>query len=331
MEPAMLKAFSCASDLLTETEFTGDPSGLVWIDLINPSRDEDRAVEEALGIVIPSQADMAEIELSARLYHEDGAEFLTMTALANLDTDDAIKMPVTFILKGTTLVTVRWCDPRPFSAYRVRAAKQKDTPSRTGEHVMLGLLEALIDRMADALERLGTDVDHISRDIFRNKSRNVSKKTRDLQAVIEKIGAKAELLNLIQESLVSIGRLTAYHGAMDDTPRKSAVNKENRNLLKVVQRDAISLGEHARGLNGRASFLLDATLGLINLEQNQIIKIFSVAAVVFLPPTLVASIYGMNFDIMPELHWDFGYPFAIFLMILFAVLPYLFFKRKGWL
>ena len=228
-------------------------------------------------------------------------------------------------------MAVRWCDPGPFSAYRVRAAKQKDTPSRTGEHVMLGLLEALIDRMADALERLGTDVDHISRDIFRNKSRNVSKKTRDLQAVIEKIGAKAELLNLIQESLVSIGRLTAYHGAMDDTPRKSAVNKENRNLLKVVQRDAISLGEHARGLNGRASFLLDATLGLINLEQNQIIKIFSVAAVVFLPPTLVASIYGMNFDIMPELHWDFGYPFAIFLMILFAVLPYLFFKRKGWL
>ena len=149
--------------------------------------------------------------------------------------------------------------------------------------------------------------------------------------MIGKIGAKAELLNLIQESLVSIGRLTAYHGAMDDTPRKSAVNKENRNLLKVVQRDAISLGEHARGLNGRASFLLDATLGLINLEQNQIIKIFSVAAVVFLPPTLVASIYGMNFDIMPELHWDFGYPFAIFLMILFAVLPYLFFKRKGWL
>lgn len=327
----MLKAFTCIDDLLTEAPFDGDASGLVWIDLHNPSPAEDQAIERTLGITIPSQADMAEIELSSRLYHEDGAEFLTLTALANLDGDDVIKMPVTFILKGNTLVTVRWCDPRPFAAYRARAAKQKDSPARTGEHVMLGLLEALIDRMADALERVGTDVDHISREIFRNKARNVSKKTRDLQAVIEKIGTKAELLNLIQESLVSMGRLTAYHTAMDDAQRRSSASKENRYLLKVIQRDALSLGEHARGLNGRASFLLDATLGLINLEQNQIIKIFSVAAVVFLPPTLVASIYGMNFDIMPELHWDFGYPFAIGLMILFAVLPYLFFKRKGWL
>jgi magnesium transporter len=327
----MLKVFSCTNGLLTETPFTPDAASLVWIDLHDPTPEEDKAVEQALGITIPSQADMAEIELSSRLYHEDGAEFLTMTALANLDGDDAVKMPVTFILKGSTLVTVRWNDPRPFAAYRSRAAKQKDAPSRTGEHVMLGLLEALIDRMADALERIGTDVDQISKDIFRNKSRNVSKKTRDLQAVIEKIGAKAELLNLIQESLVSIGRLTAYHATMDEGPRKTAAAKDTRNLLKVIQRDAISLGEHARGLNGRANFLLDATLGLINLEQNKIIKIFSVAAVVFLPPTLVASIYGMNFDFMPELHWDYGYPFAIALMILFAILPYLFFKRKGWL
>lgn len=327
----MLNAFTSIDGLLTETEFTASPSHLVWIDLHNPSPEEDHAVEQAIGIVVPSQADMAEIELSARLYHEDGAEFLTMTALANLDGDDAVKMPVTFILKGGTLITVRWCDPRPFAAYRARAARFRDAPSRSGEHVMLGLLEALIDRLADALERTGTDVDHISREIFRNKARNVSKKTHDLQAVIERIGSKAELLNLIQESLVSIGRLTAYHAAMDEAPRKTPMAREGRNLLKVIQRDALSLGDHARALNGRASFLLDATLGLINLEQNKIIKIFSVAAVVFLPPTLVASIYGMNFSIMPELQWTLGYPFAIGLMILFAVLPYLFFKRKGWL
>ena len=326
----MLKAFTCIDDLLTEAPFAGDASGLVWIDLHNPTLEEDQAIERALGITVPSQADMAEIELSSRLYHEDGAEFLTLTALANLDGDDVIKMPVTFILKGNTLVTVRWCDPRPFAAYRIRAARQKDNPPRGGEHVMLGLLEALIDRMADALERVGTDVDHISREIFRNKARNVSKKTRDLQAVIEKIGTKAELLNLIQESLVSMGRLTAYHTAMDDAQRRTA-SKENRYLLKVIQRDALSLGEHARGLNGRASFLLDATLGLINLEQNQIIKIFSVAAVVFLPPTLVASIYGMNFDIMPELHWDWGYPFSLGLMVASSILPFWYFKRRGWL
>lgn len=328
----MMRAFACEGELLTEKDWNGSIDGLVWIDLENPTPDQDLAVEQALGVAIPSQADMAEIELSSRLYHEDGAEFLTLTALANLDGDDPIKMPVTFILKSKTLVTVRWCDPRPFAAYRSRAARQKDTASRTGEHVLLGLLEALVDRLADALERVGTDVDQISREIFRNKARNISKKTRGLQALIEKIGAKAELLNLIQESLVSISRVTAYHAAMDEVPRnKSDVARENRILLKVIQRDALSLSDHARALNGRASFLLDATLGLINLEQNQIIKIFSVAAVVFLPPTLVASIYGMNFDFMPELHWTLGYPFAIGLMIAFAILPYLFFKRKGWL
>lgn len=325
----MLTAYSSALDLLAETPFDGTVGSLVWIDLHNPTPEEDASVERALGVVIPSRADMEEIELSSRLYHEDGAEFLTLTVLAGLDTDDPIKMPLTFILKGTTLVTVRWCDPRPFASYRLRAARQKDAPSKSGEHVMLGLLEALVDRLADALERVGTDVDHISREIFRNKARKVSTKTRDLQAVIEKIGSKAELLNMIQESLVSIGRVAAYHAATDNVSRTAG--KELRTYLKVVQRDALSLGEHARALNGRASFLLDATLGLINLEQNQIIKIFSVAAVVFLPPTLVASIYGMNFDVMPELHWPFGYPFAIGLMILFAVLPYFFFKRKGWL
>lgn len=326
----MLKAYRCANDLLAETPFSPEGTEYVWIDLLNPTPEEDAAVESALGIVIPSHADMQEIELSSRLYHEDGAEYLTMTALALLDTDDPIKTPVTFILKDNTLVTVRWSDPRPFAAFCHRAAKQKDVPSASGVQVMLGLLEALVDRLADALERVGTDVDALSREVFRNKTRNVSKKTGDLQAVIERVGTKAELLNLIQESLVSVGRVTAYHNVMESQGRKAGT-REDRTLLKVVQRDALSLGEHARGLNSRVSFLLDATLGLINLEQNQIIKIFSVAAVVFLPPTLVASIYGMNFDIMPELHWDFGYPFAIGLMILFAILPYLFFKRKGWL
>lgn len=328
----MLTAYNCTNGLLTETSFSAERSDLVWVDLLNPTVEEDAQIEQALGISVPSQADMAEIELSSRLYREEGAEFLTMTALGNLDGEEAIRIPVTFILKGTTLVTVRWGDPRPFTSYRTRAAKMKDLPSYTGEQVMLGLLEALIDRLADALEKVGGEVDHISREVFRNKARNVSKKTRDLQAVIEKIGARAEMLTLIQDSLVSIGRLTAYHVAMDETPNRPAtITRENRSLLKVIQRDAISLSEHARALNSRTSFLLDATLGLINLEQNQIIKIFSVAAVVFLPPTLVASIYGMNFDIMPELHWAFGYPFALLLMVLFAALPYLFFKRKGWL
>ena len=329
----MLSAYRCHGDLLVPGSFpppAEELSALVWIDLLNPTAEEDQAVETAVGIVIPSQEEMQEIELSARLYSEDGAEFLTMTALANLDGDEAVKTPVTFILKAGVLVTVRWSDPRPFAAYRLRAERQKEAMSGSGEQVMVGLLEALVDRTADALERVGNEIDTISRSVFGNKARKVNKKTHDLQAVIEQLGRKSELLTMVQESLVSLGRLTAYHVAREGIS-SPATARETKSMLKLVQRDAMSLGDHARGLIARINFLLDATLGLISLEQNQIIKIFSGAAVVFLPPTLVASIYGMNFHFMPELAWPFGYPLALALMVSSAVLPYLFFKRKGWL
>ncbi len=302
---------------------------LVWIDLLNPTLDETQEVGRRLGISIPTREEMEEIELSSRLYDEDGAQFMTLTALANLDGDEPIKTPVTFILKRGTLVTVRHAEPKPFLAYRTRAQRAHGSPCEAGELVMIGLIEALIDRMADTLERLGNEVDQISRDVFRNKASTVTKKTRDLQSVIEQIGRKGDLLTMVRESLVSVTRVVTYHIALDTTDRK--VTKESRQHIKLIQRDASSLGDHATFLSNKINFLLDATLGLINLEQNQIIKIFSVAAVVFLPPTLVASIYGMNFEYMPELKWLAGYPWALGLMVLSAILPFLYFKRRGWL
>ncbi|MDW9638807.1 magnesium transporter CorA family protein [Sinorhizobium meliloti] len=303
---------------------------VIWFDLFNPSSEETLLVEERLGIAIPTRDEMQEIELSDRLYQEDGAEFMTMTATAKLDSDYPAKVPVTFILKGATLVTVRHAEPKPFQVYANRIMKPNGAACETGELVMLGLLEAMIDRTADALERAGNDVDQISREVFRKSNASATKKTRDLQSLIEQIGQKGDLLTVIRESLVSIGRLVAYHVAIEgSTPRKAA--KESRQRIKLVQRDAASLGDHALFLSNKINFLLDATLGLINLEQNQIIKIFSVAAVVFLPPTLVASIYGMNFEVMPELTWRFGYPYALILMVASALLPYVYFKRRGWL
>ncbi|APG83107.1 magnesium transport protein CorA [Sinorhizobium americanum CCGM7] len=303
---------------------------VTWFDLFNPSADETRFVEEHLGIAIPTRDEMQEIELSDRLYQEDGAEFMTMTATAKLDSDYPAKVPVTFVLKGATLVTVRHADPRPFQLYATRIQKPNGAVCETGELVMLGLIEAMIDRIADALERAGNEVDAISREIFRKSHASATKKTRDLQSLIEQIGQKGDLLTTIRESLVSIGRLVAYHVAAEgSTARKAA--KESRQRIKLIQRDAASLGDHALFLSNKINFLLDATLGLINLEQNQIIKIFSVASVVFLPPTLVASVYGMNFDAIPELHWNLGYPYALVLMVMSALLPYLYFKRRGWL
>ncbi len=307
----------------------GDVADIIWFDLIDPSPSEDECVEELLGLSIPTRSEMEEIELSARLYQEGGAEFMTATTLTSLDGDDPVKSPVTFILKDRVLVTVRYAEPKPFAAFIARAQKPNGTTYDNGEVVMLGILESIIDRMADVLERLGNDIDSISREVFRSKTANVSKKTRDLQSLIEQIGRKGDFLTAARESFVSMSRLVAYHAALDTPERRSS--KEAKQRLKLLQRDTTSLGEHANFLSGKITFLLDATLGLINLEQNQIIKIFSVAAVVFLPPTLVASIYGMNFEFMPELGWTVGYPFAIGLMIASALTPYLYFKRRGWL
>jgi magnesium transporter len=305
-----------------------DESTVMWFDLLNPTPEEDRLVESILGISIPTREEMEEIESSARLYTEDGAEFMTVTVLTDLDTDHPARTPVTFILKGSRLVTVRYADPRPFKTFIGRL--QKPNRYSTGELIMLGLLEATIDRLADVLENTSSNIDAISREVFRSNSPAGRRSSRNLQSVLVQIGREGDLLGLARESLVSLSRLLTYHRALD-IEKNAILTKEARQQAKLLQRDVASLSDHDSFLSAKVSFLLDATLGVISLEQSQIIKIFSVAAVVFLPPTLVASIYGMNFDFMPELQWLFGYPFAIFLMIASAILPYLYFKRRGWL
>jgi magnesium transporter len=307
----------------------GSTAGLVWIDLLKPTAEEDTQVEALLGIKIPTRAEMEEIELSSRLYHEDGAEFMTMVGLIGLDTDEPAKTLITFILKGATLVTVRYAEPRPFQAYLARAQKPGNVVCASGEQVLLGLTEAMGDRLADALEMVGNQVDQISRAVFRKKSTTAKVFQHDLRTIVEQIGIKAEVLTMVQESLVSISRMMSFHMPLDVST--DGPGRGTREFVEVIQRDAVALGEHARTLSSKIDFLLNATLGLINLEQNQIIKIFSVVAFVFLPPTLVASIYGMNFDFMPELHWPYGYPMALGLMVLSAVAPYLYFRSRGWL
>jgi len=329
----MLRIFTRDGDrLVLSTYDENDPAthigGAVWYDLLSPTPAEDKFTESCLGVSIPTREEMSDIEPSARLYNEAGSEFMTITAFAQFDSDPA-KTPVTFILRNNLLVTVRYAEPRPFALFEMRARKSNGRVYGTGELVMVGILEAFIDRLAQILESTGDEIDTISREVFRNKVKKPTVKSRDLQSLIEQIGRKGDMLTLARESLLSIVRLTSFHQTAEAGNSKAA--KDMRQELKVLQRDASALSDHASFLSNKINFLLDATLGLINLEQNQIIKIFSVAAVVFLPPTLVASVYGMNFDFMPELHWGAGYPWALGVMALSAVLPYLFFKRKGWL
>jgi magnesium transporter len=335
----MLTAYGTANGCLTEFDPAAAPvvpPDSVWLDLVEPTAQEEASVEAALGIDIPTREELAEIEASSRLYQEDGAAFMTANLIRRGEHDEPESSPVTFIIKDNTLVTIRYHHPQAFPAYVKRAMKPQTT-AMTGWGILISLLEAVVDRAADHLERAGQIVDETSKKTFGAKRalsgvhKQNPRRSVNLQELIENIGEEGDFVSKMRESLVSIGRAVAFMQAIADQQRESKQVKENKARIKILQRDIISLTDHATFLSGKISFLLDAVLGLISIEQNGIIKIFSVAAVVFLPPTLVASIYGMNFEFMPELKWALGYPFALLLMIISAILPFLYFKRKGWL
>ena len=335
----MLNAYGTANGCLTEFASTTTPlvpPDVVWLDLVAPTAEEEATVEAALGIDIPTREELAEIEASSRLYQEDGAAFMTANLIRRGENDQAESSPVTFIIHNNVLITIRYHHPQAFPAYVKRAMKPQTT-EMTGWGVLISLLEAVVDRAADHLERAGQIVDETSKKTFGTKralkgaQRTSKRRTVNLSQLIENIGEEGDFVSKMRDSLVSLGRVAAFMQAIIDQLRDSKAMKENRARIKILQRDIVSLTDHATFLNGKISFLLDAVLGLISIEQNGIIKIFSVAAVVFLPPTLVASIYGMNYKHMPELEWAYGYPFGIGLMILSAILPFLYFKLKGWL
>lgn len=316
----MIRSFS-----ISEGELFGpndDMSGAVWLDLVNPDRDEEKTVEALLGLDVPTREEMEEIEISSRLYIEGGATYMTAILPAHSDGDNPEMSPVSFVLTPDRLVTVRYHEPRAFVSFPPRA-QRTGFEMHHAESVLVALLEAIVDRLADILEHAGRDIDGISSRIFRP----AMKEPRDNQQTLEEIGRKGDLTSNIRDSLLTLERLASFLGHV--TGQRN-ITKELRVRVKTLSRDIRSL-YHAGFLSQKVTFLLDATLGMINIEQNAIIKIFSVAAVMFLPPTLIASIYGMNFEHMPELDWPFGYPIAIGLMILSAIFPYAYFKRRNWL
>ncbi|MER8958923.1 MULTISPECIES: magnesium/cobalt transporter CorA [unclassified Mesorhizobium] len=324
----MIKAFVVDNDRLRLVDdLLQNSDTVVWVDLFNPTKEEETTIETWLGIAVPTREEMEEIEISSRLYVEDGAYFMTAILPAQTELDDPLMSPVTFVLAGKRLITVRYHEPKAFKTFPLRAEKVA-TGCTSGDTILIGLLEAIVDRLADILERAGRDVEAISRDIFEARSTKVSKRNRDFQELLKGIGRKEDLASSIRDSLISLQRLAGF---LAHASTQSRMSKDSRARIKTLSRDVLSLADHATFLSQKISFLLDATLGMISIEQNAIIKIFSVAAVIFLPPTLVASIYGMNFDIIPELKWHFGYPFAIGMMVLSAILPFWYFRRRGWL
>jgi len=302
------------------------PDNAVWLDLVNPAPGEDKLIQRLLGIAVPTREEMQEIEVSSRLYVENHARYMTATLMCNSDTATPKTTAVTFILSGHRLVTVRYDDPRPFMIVGNKLAR--NCPANvTGETVLIDLLDAVIDRAADILERIGLEVDRVSHDIF-EPDNATSGEALSYKDILKAIGSKGDLTSKVRESLVSIGRLLLF---LANEAEGMRWHKDVRLQLQANQRDVLSLSDHATYLSNKITFLLDAMLGVVTIEQNNIIKIFSIAAVALMPPTLIASIYGMNFKHMPELEWTFGYPYAVGLMICSAILPFVIFKWKKWL
>jgi magnesium transporter len=221
---------------------------------------------------------------------------------------------------------VRYAEPRAFTIFAARCNRSE--PDLTnGASVLIGLVDTIVDRLADFIEHIQSEVDGLSHSIFAIRGGAASRQRR-FDVMLRSIGREGEIASKARESAHSLDRMLTYfyHAATERNEDKPLQLR-----VRTAARDVKSLTDHTTFLSSKIIFLLDATLGMISIQQNDIIKIFSIAAVVFLPPTLVASIYGMNFSFMPELSWWFGYPFALLLMILAGVLPYLFFKRKGWL
>ena len=297
-----------------------------WIDLLNPTREEEGKIERALKLDVPTREEQQEIEASSRLYQENGAHFMTATVLYQAYTGEPTTTQVTFILAGQRLITLRYAQPRAFSIFATRA-RRPELKITNGTTVLIGLIETLVDRLADSIERMQGEVDTLSHSIFEMKGGAASRQRR-FDVLLKSIGREGEMTGRARESAHSLGRLLTFfaHAA-----NERSEDKLTKARIRTAARDVGSLTDHVSFLASKIVFLLDATLGMINIEQNNIIKIFSVAAVVLLPPTLVASVYGMNFHHMPELDWVLGYPFALLLMVLFAVVPYIYFKRKGWL
>jgi magnesium transporter len=300
--------------------------GIVWIDMVNPDRAEDAFIEKALGIEVPTREDLKDIEPSSRLYIENDAVYMTASLVWKADSELPELTDVAFILTHNLLVTIRYAEPRSFALFKSAMHRIPGGCTR-GPVMITRLLETIVDRTAEILETAVGKGDELSRQVFGEKRHPSRRPPRYLEDRLIDVSGLHRLIAKTQDSLMSLSRLLTF---LSTAP----VVQEDRASLELchtISQDVQSLSEHATFISGNITFLLDASLGLINLEQNAIIKIFSIAAVVLLPPTLIASIYGMNFQFMPELQVPIAYPAALVAMVVSAIVPFFFFRWKGWL
>jgi magnesium transporter len=236
-------------------------------------------------------------------------------------------VPAGFVLSRERLLTIRFAESRLFDAFAERQLRA-ETAERGGAHILVGLLEAIVDRQADALEQARIDLDVISQRIFREGQR-LSRRGEDslLRETLTAIGRTGELVSYIRDSQLGADRIVPY--MLGNTSDWLPKDLEPR--INTLRQDIASLKDYDVHLDDKVHFLLDATLGFINIAQNNVVKVLTVASVVGIPPVLVAGIYGMNFKVMPELQWQWGYAYGLILIAVSGIVPLVWFKLRGWL
>lgn len=301
------------------------PQDAIWFDLLEPSPEEERDVEKVLGIDVPTREEMSEIESSNRLYEENGGVYMTATIVTKLDTDLPQSTQVTFIITGSHFVTNRYTDPLPFRRF-IAYAETHPAICSSPTLLLAGLLESIINRIADVIERVAADLDATSAETFASARRR-TERSLDFREILSRVGQAGELVSKARESLVSLNRLLAF------VQQSSSITltQEARTRFRTLSRDVVAMSDHSSFLGDKVTFVLDATLGMVTIDQNNILKIFSVVTVFLLPPSVIAGVFGMNFEHMPWLHDGWGFLAAIGSMVASAVLPWLWFKHKRWL
>ncbi len=327
----MLSLHTCAvaqGEIPVDLTVDSLPPEIVWIDMHNATEHEIAFVERVTGVEIPTFADLSEIETSSRLYNESGTLYLSTPVVFRADSGEPISTPLGFVLNKERLITVRFEALNVFKTVKLHTTKT-EAFHQSSAGAFVGLVDATVDRMADVLERVGADLDKASRRVFGGSEVNgrPAHESDKLRDILRQVARDGDLASKIRDSLLGLARIVPYvaNVGADWLP------SEMKTRLKTSRQDIASLADYDTHLSNKIQFLLDATLGLINIEQNQIIRVLTIVSVVGVPPTFVSSMYGMNFKFMPELEWTFGYPYALILILLSAIAPILWFKLRGWL
>jgi magnesium transporter len=300
-------------------------SGARWVDLVDPTPPEHAAIEKTFGLRVPAKEELVEIEATSRLHIEQGALYMTAPLIFAAENEPWILAPTGFVLSKNTLMTVRFAKSAAFDAVQKELGTvEKFEPALA----FVRILEELIDHMADLLEASGRDLDDASHVIFRqDNSKRLSRETSLLRQLMIRTGRTSERMSRIHYTLICLDRMAKF---TIDRGRE-CVEHDMAIRLQSVSSDIGSLVQYTESLVSRIQLLQDAATGIINIDQNEVMKVLTIASVVGIPPVLIVGIYGMNFKNMPELDWAWGYPYALALVVITALLPLIWFKWKNWI